>query len=79
MYSVIVHVANEDAIAAEIENLPSPNDTVIFLSNPRRRDGKDLHYMQAEVQTIVIPWWRINFLEIMPSGEEEEIVAFYKD
>jgi hypothetical protein len=79
MYSVIAHVANEDAIAAEIEELPGPTDTIIVLNNARRRDGKDLHYVQAEVQKIIIPWWRINFLEIMPSGEEEEIVAFYKD
>jgi hypothetical protein len=79
MRTLLVHVANEEPILAEVDDLPGLNDTVIYCTNPRRRDGKDLHYMMAEVQVIIIPWWRINFVEIMPSGEEEEIVAFYRD
>jgi hypothetical protein len=79
MQTIIVHISNEEPILAEIEELPTPVDQVIYCINPRRRDGKDLHYVLPEVQTIIIPWWRINFVEIMPSGEEEEIVAFYRD
>lgn len=79
MQTLLIHVANEEPILAEVENLPQPTDQVIFCMNPRRRDGKDLHYVLPEVQTIIVPWWRINFVEIMPSGEEEEIVAFFKD
>jgi len=79
MQTILIHMANEEPVLAEVEDLPSPTDQVIVCSNPRRRDGKDLHYVLPEVQTIIIPWWRINFIEIMPSGEEEEIVAFYKD
>ena len=79
MQTILVHISNEEPILAEIEELPTPADQAIFCINPRRRDGKDLHYVLPEVQTIIIPWWRINFVEIMPSGEEEEIVAFYRD
>lgn len=75
MYTLLVHVANEEAVLAEVEKLPEPTDQVVFLMNPRRRDGKELHYVLPEVQTIIFPWWRINFIEIMPSGEEEEIVS----
>lgn len=79
MYTILIHVANEEAILAEVEELPSPSDQAIYCTNPRKRDGKDLHYVLPEVTTIIVPWWRINFIEVMPSGEEEEIVAFYKD
>ena len=51
----------------------------MYCVNPRRRDGKDLHYIAPEVTMMIIPWWRVNFVEVMPSGEEEEIVAFYRD
>ncbi len=79
MRTVIVHLANEEPFLAEVEDLPGPTDTIIYCINPRKRDGKDLHYVAPDVTTIVIPWWRVNFLEIMPSGEEEEIIAFYRD
>jgi hypothetical protein len=79
MHTIIVHLANEDAVVAEVEELPGKTDLVIYCQNPRKRDGKDLHYVQPEVQTVVFPWWRINFIEVMPTGEEEEIVAFYRD
>ncbi|MBN1679062.1 MAG: hypothetical protein JW966_02140 [Anaerolineae bacterium] len=79
MHTLIIHISNEDAIMAEVEQLPAPTDQTLICINPRRRDGKDLHYVQAEVNSIILPWWRINFVEIMPTGDEEEIVAFYRD
>lgn len=79
MQTLLIHLANEEPILAEVEQLPAQSDQVIYCMNPRRRDGKDLHYILPEVQMIIVPWWRINFVEVMPSGEEEEIVAFYRD
>ena len=79
MQTVLLHVANEEPIMAEVENMPTGGDQLIYCVNPRRRDGKDLTNVLPEVQTIAIPMWRIIFIEIMPTGQEEEIVAFYKD
>jgi hypothetical protein len=79
MQTILIHMTGEEPILAEVEELPETSETAIYCINPRRRDGKDLHYVLPEVQTIIVPWWRINFVEIMPSGEEEEIVAFYRD
>lgn len=75
MYTLVIHVANEDAIMAEVEALPDPADVSIAVMNPRRRDGKDVHYVLPEVQMLIIPWWRINFIQVMPTGEEEDIVS----
>lgn len=79
MQTLLIHVSNDEPILAEVEELPKPSDQAIVCVNPRRRDGKDLHYVLPEVQTVIIPLWRINFIEVMPTGEEEEIVAFYRD
>jgi hypothetical protein len=78
--SVILHIANEEPIAGEIEIMPEPGDTVLIVMNPRRRDGKDLSYLTAsEVTSVIWPWNKINFLEILPSEEEEEIIGFVRE
>lgn len=77
--SVIVHLMNEDPVAGELEKLPEQADQVVVVSNPRLKDGKDLHYLEAEVTTVIIPWHRITFIEIMPSDELDEVITFVRD
>ena len=77
--TVIVHIANEDPIVGELEALPSPSDQIIMLKHPRRRDGKDVHYLQDSVTTVIWPVNRINFIEVMPSEGEEEIIGFVRE
>ena len=36
---VIIHVAGEDPILAEVEDLPKPTDQFMEFTNPRRKDG----------------------------------------
>jgi hypothetical protein len=76
---VLVHIQNEDPVLGEMDALPSPTDLMICIKNPRRRDGKDLHYLVANVSTVLWPVHRINFIEIMPSGAEEEIISFVRE
>jgi hypothetical protein len=73
--SVLVHVSGEDPILGEIESLPTSAETSVTISSPRRRDGKDLPYVQGDVVTIIWPWHRINFIEILPSPEEEKLIG----
>lgn len=79
MHTLYVHIMNEEPIMAEVEAMPGPTDQALVLMAPRRRDGKPLHYVLAEVQQIIIPWHRISFVEVMPSGQEEEIVSPFAD
>ena len=76
---VLVHVKNEDPILAEMDDMPSTTDTLIVLRNPRRRDGKDIHYLDPSVQTVIYPYDRINFVELLPGEEEEEIISPYRE
>jgi len=79
MHTVFIHMANEEPFMAEIDDLPSPDDQVMICVNPRRRDGKDLQNILPEVQMIIVPWHRIHLVEVMPTGEEEEIVSPFAD
>jgi len=76
---VLMHISGEDPVLGEIENLPAATDLIITIKNPRRRDGKDIHYLEANVTTVIWPMTRVNFIEILPSGEEEEVIGFVRE
>ena len=77
--SVIVHIRNAEPMLAEIEEMPQPNDTLIKLSNPRQRDGKDLVFLEHNVVTVYWPWSEISFMEILPGEIAEEVVSFIRE
>ena len=79
MPSVIIHIQNEDPILGEMDAIPASGDTMLIVKNPRRRDGKDLPFIDANVSTVVWPVSRINFIEVMPTSEEEEIITFVRE
>jgi hypothetical protein len=76
---IILHISNEEPIVGDIEDLPQPGDTVLIVNNPRKRDGKDIPYLSTDVTTVMWPWSKVNFLEIMPAEAEEEIVGFVRE
>jgi hypothetical protein len=78
-YTLLIHIVNADPLVAEVDDLPNPQDQIITVNNPRQRDGKDLHYVMPEVQTLILPWDRISFIEVMPTEAEEEVVGFIRD
>ena len=78
-YTVLIHIHNEDPVVGEIEELPNPGDVNIRVQNPRKRDGKDLHYLQNDVTMVIWPWSRISFVEVLPSGAEDEIIGFVRE
>ena len=77
--TVIVHIRNAEPMLAEIEDFPEPTDTLIKLSNPRQRDGKDLIFLEHNVVTVYWPWSEISFLEILPGDTGEEVVSFVRE
>jgi hypothetical protein len=78
MPSIIVHLQNEDPIVGEVDELPKPTDYLITIKNPRKKDGKDLPYLDANINLIIIPVFRVNFIEIA-SEHEEEIISFVRE
>jgi hypothetical protein len=78
-YSIIMHLVGEDPVAGEVEELPATTDLLVTISNPRRIDGKDLHYLAENVTTVIWPIHRITFIEILTGKEEEEIIGFVRE
>ncbi len=80
MYSVVLHISGEEPIVGEIDEMPQVDDTILIVKNPRRRDGKELTYLATnDVAYVIWPWSKINFLEILPSEEEESIFGFVRE
>lgn len=79
MQQIIVHMLNEDPVVCEVDELPQKNDTILLVHNPRRRDGKDLNYLEVNVNTVIWPLARISFIEVMPGAEDEKIVSFVRE
>jgi len=63
----------------EVETLPEPTDTMIVITNPRRADGKDIHYIDANATKVYWPIERINFVELLGTDEDEEIIGFVRE
>lgn len=79
MPMILMHISGEDPVLGEVESLPATTDQTITIKNPRRRDGKDLHYLEANVNTVIWPLNRVTFIEILPIGEEEEVISFIRE
>ena len=77
--TLLIHLLNEDPILAEVDELPTKTDTFIMVKNPRRKDGKDLPYLDNSVTNVIWPLARVSFIEIMPGEEDEEIVSFVRE
>ena len=78
-YSVLIHLLNEDSVLGEVEELPASTASFITVSNPRRRDGKDLTTIQTNVTTVIWPTHRVTYIEVVPGEAEEKLVTFVRE
>jgi hypothetical protein len=76
---VIIHLQNEDPVLADIESLPDPTHQFVEVTNPRRRDGRSLHYVTEGATSFLFPWTRITFIEVMEEEETAEVIEFFRD
>jgi len=78
-HSVILHITGEPSILGEVEELPKLTDTLIAISNPRLRDGKDIHYLEHNVVKVMWPVNKITLIEVLESEEEERLIGFVRE
>ena len=78
-YSVILHITGEPSILGEVEELPKPTDNLLTVSNPRLRDGKDIHYLEHNVVKVIWPVAKITLIEVLESEEEEHLIGFVRE
>lgn len=76
---IILHIVGEDPVMGEVEELPQPTDQFIMISNLRRVDGKDVGFLTEGVDTVLYPWHRLTFVEVMAdTGEQGQVVGFFR-
>ena len=73
MITIQVHIANQEPIKLDVEEMPKLSDVAIIGSNPRDRSERDVTWVDDGVSTIIIPWWRVNLIQVLPDeGAIEE-------
>lgn len=78
-HTVILHIAGEPSIVGEVDELPKPTDTLLTVSNPRLRDGKDIHYLEHNVVKVIWPVDKVSLIEVLESEEEENLIGFVRE
>lgn len=71
MYSILVHIANQEPVKIDVDELPTPQDTCVIGRNPRDRSDREIGWTDEGVRVVIFPWWRINYIQVLPSGEDE--------
>ncbi|MGJ3240430.1 MAG: hypothetical protein ACFE0Q_17105 [Anaerolineae bacterium] len=80
MFTIILHISNAEPVKLDVEELPKPTDTCIVGKNPRLRSDKEVEWLDEGVQTIVLPMHRLNYIQVLPTGEESlEFPLTYRD
>lgn len=78
-HTILIHISGEEPITAEVEELPKASDNLIIVTGPRRRDGKDIHYIDTRAVKVIWPMHKISFLEVLSGEESEEIISFVRE
>lgn len=71
MISLLLHVADSEPVKVDVDEMPSPTDVAIVCKNPRDRADKEVTWLDDGVTTVIIPWWRINYIQVLPGAEDE--------
>ena len=61
----IIHLAGEDAIFGELDEVPNPTHNFVFLRKIRQKNGKELAYVADGAEVFLFAWHKITFIEIM--------------
>ncbi len=75
MPTIIVHLMNEDSVVGEVDELPAKSDSLLHVKNPRRKDGKDIAYLEPNVSQVYWPLHKITLIEIVPGADDDEIIS----
>jgi hypothetical protein len=78
-FQIQVHITGDDPVVLDVDELPGPTDQWISGTNPRRRDQKEVAYILREVNQVMFPINRVNFIQVLPSDREEEIPTFVRE
>ncbi len=70
MITLLVHINNSEPIKMDVEQMPQPTDQALVGKNPRERTDREVTWVEDGVTTIILPWWRITFVEVLPNPND---------
>jgi len=79
MATVILHIIGEESVMGEVEKFPDAGDSTIIVKNPRRKDGRELDFIEPDCDTVLWPMSRINMIEMVGAGEGDQIISFVRE
>ena len=71
MITLLVHINNAEPVKIDVEELPRATDNAVIGKNPREKTDKEVTWIEEGVATVMFPWWRITFIEVLPSADDE--------
>jgi len=66
---------NDQPLAVELLEEPSPSDVAILCTNPRTIDGKKPVFIDYSSSTFLFPMSAIRFVEVLRLGEDGQQVT----
>ena len=66
--NVVIHIANEQPLLADLYEQPAPADVSLVCTNVRMLDGKRPIFIDHTASVFVFPYLHIRFLEIPPGS-----------
>jgi len=77
---VRIHIVNEEPFDGDMEDMPAPNATYIFVKNPRTREGRPVAWGTGGATGFIFPLTRVAFVEkLIGRYEEGDVEKHYRD
>lgn len=76
---VAIHMADQEVIMGEVETLPNQTDQFIILHNPLQPDGKRLNFVEEGVNTILVSWHQVLFVQLLPGAGGDMPISFVRE
>jgi hypothetical protein len=68
--NVVIHIANEQPILADVYELPTPSDVSLVCTNVRMLDGKKPIFIDNTKSVFVFPYLTLRFIEMLPGSTD---------
>ena len=72
MIRAILHLTNDQPLAVDLLEMPTPGDISVICTNLRTIDGKKPVFIDYSNSTFAFPMAAIRFVEVLRMGEDGE-------
>lgn len=76
-YNIIAHLAGEEPIEGEIDELPAPTATFIAIKNPHKRGNQELDWLDHRTAALLVSLAHLVSIEIAASRDTEDLITKY--